>query len=431
MQGAFLGVDSNYVVASKVTAPPILTVEAAPHSTGTNPMTPRIQLFVATAILFSLTSSLNAQTENPGDFTATDPIAIGLLKKAEELEAQLNQLKTKSNVNQGQHENTWLNQPNAPIGNESVVGTEPVPNATGKNPWTNFMGVDSGSPFEQAQVPIVFGRNRSHFELGVDGIFVSRGDVNGSTFISDDFGPLLSTSDIDLGLNNGNRVNFGYFNQARSGLEFVYYGIQGDTQNVAEGTNVLPTFFGFTPGTPDSSFTVDYLMDIDSYELNLWGNQRGNWRFGVGYRAVDLAEQFDIIRTNDPSIGFSSETENRMRGGQLLVEHQRRVTRMIQFFAIGKFGWFDNELSVFADSGVDSSEFAFDGSSFLADINTGLQFTLTDYLQFEVGYQALLFTDVASALDQNASLDLATGGGAAVFGNAPFHGFSFGGKLAY
>ena len=401
----------------------------------TIPMTHRIHVFAIAALLsISISPALDAQD----DFTATDPIAIGLLKHAEKLEAQLEAMKAggPTTATQASATNPLFKKPG-----DGVSGQSPASIAAGQpnelfpqkqNPWSNFMGVSGTSPFDNPENQVLFGKARPHLEVGVDGVFVARGGLSGGTFISDDTGPLFSISDLDLGLNNGNRVTVGYFNQANSGLEFVYYGIQGASQDEVVGTNVLPTFFGFTPGTPDSSFTVDYNMNIDSYELNLWGVQRGHWRFGVGYRQVDLEEGFDIFRTLDPGIAFRSQTNNLMRGGQLMVEHRRDWTRLVQFFAVGKFGLFNNEVSVTAESsGSDSLSVIDETGSFLADINTGLRFTLTDYLQLEAGYQALLFTDVASAPEQNASLDLATGAGSPTFGNAPFHGFSFGGKLAF
>ncbi len=278
----------------------------------------------------------------------------------------------------------------------------------------------------------LFAPKRTHFQLGVEGVALARSAPTGGAFVFDDNGTALSYTDLGLGLDVGIRYTGRFFADNESGLEFVYLSLDSSMNQTVAGPNVLPVVFNGTPADPQPSYDIQYDSSLSSYELNFWLHSTNSWRFGIGYRQFELAEQFNVIQTFDPTLGFFSDTTNQLKGIQLLIEKRHDLSELIQFFAVGKLGFMQNDVQIDAFASNAEVHALGDTSSFVADINTGLRFTMTEYAQLSIGYQALLFTNIAVAPEQSQQFSLFDPAvGSTQYGNAPFHGFSFGATVAY
>ncbi len=101
-----------------------------------------------------------------------------------------------------------------------------------------------------------------------------------------------------------------------------------------EGEGITPLFFGLIPDEPVESYDASYRSRLKNYQANVWGRRSERFKIGYGVRYVNLDENFDIEFLPDPNGGgtsttanvdggFSSRTDNKIFGGQLMARIYR------------------------------------------------------------------------------------------------------------
>lgn len=274
--------------------------------------------------------------------------------------------------------------------------------------------------------------NAVHPRFFVEGVFLSRSKIDPGVFVFDDNGSVMDYDDLSLGMGGGLRVGMQYFAPDETGWEFAFL-TQDDQQNsVVTGPNVTPFFFNGIPADPEPSWDVDYDSELRSYEFNRWVRHNSRTRMGFGTRQISLRENFNILSTADPTSGFRSDSDNDLFGGQLMIERNRPLGHGLQLVLGGKAGGYYNNVDVraFALNGQihrEDSQF-----SFVGDFKAGLTMDVNSLVRLQAGYQGLIMTDLALAPNQSETLAvLDQNFGEIDFGTIFFHGFYFGGTLAF
>lgn len=175
-------------------------------------------------------------------------------------------------------------------------------------------------------------------------------------------------------------------------------------------------------------WSLSYNSTLHSAEMNLWLDTEWRFRPLVGLRWIHQSEQFDILATNDTSVGGTSNLTNNLVGGQIgfLCVIWRR-TDWFRVQAICKAAWYQNDIDYQADlfsTGVTLGSMQNDDSSpaWSGEINVTAVWQLGPHVNFHVGYSGLWLTEVASIGDQFNDLDIATGAGRLDLGGVSYQG---------
>ena len=266
----------------------------------------------------------------------------------------------------------------------------------------------------------------------IEALFLGRSGLTGGAFVFDDNGPSFSFEDLALDLDTGFRAGLGIYTSDESGLDLTFMRQDNSRVDIVDGPNVVPVFFNGIPANPEPSYDIVYDSSINSYEANYWLRQNPNWRVGCGMRVYDMEEDFNVLVSSNPTTGFRSDTTNVLIGAQLLVEHVKSISDGWNLILGGKFGGFNNNSDVHAVSLNEEFTRETDVFSFAMDYKAGLQYEFTEITTFEIGYQGLFFTNVATGPAQSQVLSFfAPNTNQIAFDTVNYNGIYFGAAITY
>ncbi|MEM9185778.1 MAG: hypothetical protein AAGB00_04705 [Planctomycetota bacterium] len=162
---------------------------------------------------------------------------------------------------------------------------------------------------------------------------------------------------------------------------------------------------------PNTSATVNYSSQLQSFEANLV-RDHGCWtRLITGFRWIQLDEHSSVYGSNGAtSVYQSSDTENNLYGGQfgfrrLLYDYGGCLT-LDSSVKAGVFGSDIDRQTV----GYGVGHLSDGGVSFVGDVEFQANFEITCRCTLTAGYQLLWITGLASAPEQFHALDYINNG---------------------
>jgi len=185
------------------------------------------------------------------------------------------------------------------------------------------LAATSGAQWDDEGVDAIFApSNTPTLRFGLEILTFTRGPASDFDFTTDDNGDSFSFADFDFGSEETIRYTIQFMDDFGSGIELTFFDFnEFDTTLVADGPNVVPTFFGGIPSNPVASYDNNYQSRLTNVELNFWQRRSELIRTGIGLRHVNLDENFDVTESNSGglNLGFFSRTENEMWGAQVMA----------------------------------------------------------------------------------------------------------------
>jgi hypothetical protein len=283
-------------------------------------------------------------------------------------------------------------------------------------------------------------------ELGVIGLSRATPDAQNLVF-DENLNVLLNSEQLQGDMGAGLDATFSLFNFFSDCKAFdiqMRYFQASDmlSQQTITANQVIPVFFNGVPANPTSSNDILYDSQIRSFELNLVGRTPYRIRLLAGFRFFEVDEVFDVIENTSSSqfqqIGFFSISENTMAGGQVGAEATIFTNRHSRVFGSFKWALLDNDVVGSAQasnaSGAPLQVDARDSiSSQLLDFQLGSSLSCSRWFSLYAGYQGLIASDIALALEQSRNGDLFSGSGSnPVFtSDTQWHGFKITGMATW
>lgn len=216
----------------------------------------------------------------------------------------------------------------------------------------------------------------------------------------------------------------------------------GDMQahQTITATQVSPHFFSGVPAIPSNSYDINYETRIRSFESNLVARTPYRIRFLAGFRFFEVDEIYDVIDNPNTSsslrIGFFSKAENTMAGGQLGAEGTLLSNGHSRVFGSFKWALLANDMVGSARAstaaGAPLQADARDSiTSQLLDFQLGSSLSLSRTLSFYAGYQGLMASDIALALEQNKNASIFTNSNPVYTADTQWHGFKITGMATW
>ena len=301
----------------------------------------------------------------------------------------------------------------------------PVVEPNTKTDWITPEGrinFDNGSPESQLWAPNSPGTGGwadgpLGLQVGIDGLFFSRGINTGAPFAFTDSGETFSNADFDLDVESTARYRLGVASEFGTGYEFVYYDFDSFTGSLSlTGEGITPFFFGIIPADPVESYTANYDSRIKNFELNVWARRSQRVRVGYGLRYFSIEEDYDVIFNDDGNSGgttttttattggedgFFSSTDNDLFGGQIMVELFQPMTTTVSLNGGAKGMLLNNDAEVDVDTAnLDSNG---DDSFVTGGVNFwgGVTYRPMRGLSLQAGYEGVFIGSVATATSQS------------------------------
>jgi hypothetical protein len=238
---------------------------------------------------------------------------------------------------------------------------------------------------------------------------------------------LLDTDDLPFGLAPGMRITVGHYLTDRTAIEGAYYGANNWDEHTgtpqfpsANGQGPLSAYWG-TGGGPfsTSAFTnsnqqfASYESSFDSAEINIRQWFLPSLSGLVGFRYINVADQFQLTATNNASnddagqVGYyRTWTNNNMIGLQAGADFTHDLYMRWLFFSIeAKTGAFMNfadqkNLLFNTDTTYDQRSSRETQFTTMFDLSVALTALVSDHVTLRGGYTFLFLDGVALATDQ-------------------------------
>lgn len=410
----------------------------------------RLTFLTAGLMALSLHAVANAQTQSYGEqFWAPKPVPVpNILTGGTQAESELA-------APQAQSDFAWLDAHSELIGKQAQAelarqqgGAEPALRRTQSEPApreTDFKPAPQqasselageqkkASPQDQAVDELFAKSELLTFRIGLEILSFSRGSASDFPFTADDNGDSLSFSDFDFSNIETVRYFLQYMDDFGNGFELTFYDFdEFDTTLVADGPNVVPTFFGGIPQNPVDSYDSNYQSRLTNVELNYWQRKNPTVRTGIGLRFVNLDEEFDITQSSGGrSLGFFSQTENEMWGVQGLINKQNPVSKLLAIDLGLKAGLLINSSSLDATTASVSGSSDDDSIAGLLNFFAGIKYRMARNIDVRLGYEGLALFGVALAPDQSQAHNIFDGIGNPTKGSLYAGGFYFGATASF
>lgn len=265
--------------------------------------------------------------------------------------------------------------------------------------------------------------------FAADVVVLQRSDPDSQTILFDGaFQPLLDASDLGTSTAGGGRFNLTFLDP--SGWDFMFDGLFfGDftsEQSVDNSGSVSLIFYNGIALDPVD--TVSYRSELDTVEFNVRRRLGPRLALLGGIRYLRLDEDLDFSFSNAPGVGYFSQTENDLWGGQLGVEGVVPARGYLRLFASAKFGVYNNDFGVSAQAVSGGSgaplnlRVGDDMVAYVGDLNVGVEVQTVPCCTLRFGYQALWVENVALSIDQLNQYDIFTGTGSVAKGGPVYHG---------
>lgn len=260
-------------------------------------------------------------------------------------------------------------------------------------------------------------------QVGADLLYFSRSlnNVGAAPFARNDAGETFSLSEVQVDPQTTARYRFAIASEYGTGYEFVGYDFGDFAATLSlSGQGITPVFFGGVPAEPVDAYTASYQSSIKSFELNIWARRSESLRVGYGLRHFAIEESFDITQDDPPTpatgggagpttVGFFSTTDNRLIGGQIMVELFRRITAG-SYLEGGVKGMLLNNRSEL-DVETETIQLSGEDSSITGGVNFhgGISYRPFRGFNLRAGYEGVFIGSVASGLSQSENNNLFEG----------------------
>ncbi|MEM9944064.1 MAG: hypothetical protein AAF939_21085, partial [Planctomycetota bacterium] len=160
--------------------------------------------------------------------------------------------------------------------------------------------------------------------------------------------PILRHSDLDPGSDISARYKLLWQNFEGTGLEISYFNLN-DFSARTTFENGVPVNFGGIPAMVANSYDSSYDSKVQSLEFNGLVRKGNRFRVGLGFRAIEIDEDFNTVETGTQD-GFFSSTRNQLFGGQLILEAIQPINRFTVLEVGTRYGIYANDIDVSFDS---------------------------------------------------------------------------------
>ena len=165
-------------------------------------------------------------------------------------------------------------------------------------------------------------------------------------------------------------------------------------------------WFGAAPAVPAPAYTVEYISDLKSLELNIQTREWPRFSPMVGFRVLRLEEDFNILTA--ANTGFFTNVINDLYGfqigGQMLLWQRNRLRLETKF----KTGVYYNNMGLRATASNNELLRNSSHAAFVGEANLTLVYQFAPRLAFKAGYQGLWLGGVGLAPDQSDDGSFAT-----------------------
>jgi hypothetical protein len=282
--------------------------------------------------------------------------------------------------------------------------------------------------------------------LEMGGLFLSRGAPDPFDLVFDQSGNVLfNTSQLQSDMGGGldttlSLLNF-FSDQNAIDIQLRFFQVSDmATSQRVTGTQIVPVFFNGIPAVPLDAYDINVDSHIRSFESNLVARTPYRLRFLAGFRFFEADENFDIIDVAGSSssiiLGYRSRAENTMAGGQIGAEGTILSNGWSRVFGSFKWALLSNDVvgtaSATDTSGNPLQADARDSiSSQLLDFQLGSSLSFSRWFSLYAGYQGLVASDLALALDQSRNASIFASSNPVFASDAQWHGFKITGMATW
>ncbi len=237
--------------------------------------------------------------------------------------------------------------------------------------------------------------------------------------------PLLDAADLGSPSQAGARINLTFFDHWDWDFMFdmLVMGDMTSRRSVDPSGGVNLYFYQGVAADPVD--TALFRSDLDSGEFNVRRRLSSMLALLGGVRYVELSEELNFNEGGGLG-GYTSQSDNRLLGGQLGAEGVLPLWGYGRLFATGKYGIYNNRYNVAAQAesgGVPISiRIRDDMTSYVGEFNAGWEVHTVPCMTLRFGYQALWLTDVALTTDQLNQYSIFNSVGSVRRGHPVYHG---------
>lgn len=261
------------------------------------------------------------------------------------------------------------------------------------------------------------------WRVSVDSLFMGRTDDMTSVLMRDTITNVTASQNghFDLGTQYGPMINIIKDGNNGWGVGVRYFSLLNGDDGYARFSDPFDSYTESFNGLQYGDlveFDTAYSSELHNVELNLRKQVRQNLTVFVGYRFLELGENFDIRARNglpqEPAIEISStDLTNRLHGAQIGAQATVFQWQRLSLDAGGSTGIYHNHVhqTMFVrGNGSDLPSRTIDDNqvSFVNDLNLTGAFRIRDHLTFRAGLQMMWLTDVALAPEQTQTNNFAT-----------------------
>ena len=273
--------------------------------------------------------------------------------------------------------------------------------------------------------------------LQVDGLFWTRNVPNDALIVTTATGATVNgdtTNSQSFNWQAAPRVTFGVVFGDPIAVEVSWFGfydfqLSGTTTPLTAAqaaSSSLPFNLAVaTPLTTGETESFRYNSKLNSAELNLVHLNGSAVSFMIGFRYLNLTEDFNANLTTAAGAGagrFAVHTDNNLFGGQVGVNVALPIGERLSISAAGKAGVFEaledqsTSGSFFnaAGTGPAARNASSTTTAFVGEVGVFAHLRVTNWLTAHAGYDLMWIEGVALAPDQFRASNFATGGAASV-----------------
>lgn len=271
--------------------------------------------------------------------------------------------------------------------------------------------------------------------ISADLLWMSRSRVRPQTMIESPLGgPVISESfnaqELMFESRAGFRLSWGYDLLDGRAVELTSFSVydQPATSDVAD-TDMFFSFHGLSPAIATDAYTINYVSNLHSGELNWWLEEAWGIRPMIGARWLRVREEFSILDTTGTSWDASSEMQNDLIGAQ--IGFKTRLWNGGNWFRVEaamKSGIYHNDIDyqarVVDAAGVSQGSIrrAPSATSLAGEITVSAVVQCCPCLALRFGYHGLWMSEIGLAPNQANQSDIATGVGTDHLGSLNYQG---------
>jgi len=276
---------------------------------------------------------------------------------------------------------------------------------------------------------------RPHWAISADLLWMSRSRANSQTMIESPLGGAVISESFNarellFESRAGFRASLGYDLMDGRAFELTTLNVfdQPAHADVAD-TDMFFTFHGLSPAIATDAYTIDYVSNLHSGELNWWLDECWGIRPMVGARWLRVREEFSILDTTDTSWDATSRMRNDLFGAQIGFKTRLfNGGNWLRLETAMKSGLYLNAVDYSANvvdaAGVSQGSInrSPSAASFVGEITVAAVMQCCPWLALRCGYHGLWMSEIALAPNQANRSAIATGLGPNHFGGLNYQG---------